>query len=243
MFSSWGEEIINWISDRVFDILWFLHLLLVPKKPRNLITLKKTTITISLWIVVLFGIGALVIEAKDSQNHWFSFLENILVGVVCSLLVVIVTVYLQFKNEQNERVREHNAAAYKLLFCIKTCLFDKDISIDKAQELFESIIEKYGNYCEYNLWECFFSVKRDKQFNELHDKIWSLVCPLYGDSPVRTLDEYKRDISPDRYNEACNIAITFATEGLPDYLFVMLYNRYKKLLLKKELTATENKEY
>jgi len=101
----------------------FLKNLLKPKKSNNTLFLYQRTIAVSLWIIIILGVASIGIEVVNSSNHWIIFIQNGMVGIACSAVVVVVTVYLQFKTEQGKNIETHNKCLYQLLTCINDCLF------------------------------------------------------------------------------------------------------------------------
>lgn len=208
---------------------YFFKSLFLPTKVSNTLALQQNTITISSWIILALGISAIIIEALHSDNHWLSFAGNVFVGIVCSAVIVAVTAYLQFRLEQEKRIKEHNTAVYQFLSCVKDCLFKTDISYQREQFLIESLYNECDQYFDKGLGICWYSYRKAQKYFDVVLHVLKLTSPLLKEKSIVTLEDYRKEISHQEYDKAVNSAITFYSDYMP-------HNNHNKFeSLKREL--------
>lgn len=220
----------QFIKDTKDKSHYFLKNLFIPPKGSDTLSLQQKTITISLWIILLFCVLSILIEAINLKNHWLSFVENLMIGIACSAIVVVVTVFLQFKAEQENRIREHNSALYQLLSCIKACLLESNIPISKEQYLLDSLYNRRDNYIDHGLGLRWYSNRKVREYFDVIKNALPLIIPLLEKYPIASLSDYQEKISPQMYNDAVKAAIIFSA----DYNPKDTKNRFEELFLHLE---------
>lgn len=203
----------------------FLKNLLKPKKSNNTLFLYQRTIAVSIWIIILLGIASIVIEGINNNNHWVIFIQNVMIGIVCSAVIVVVTVYLQFKTEQGKNIEAHNNCLYRLLTCINDCLFLTDFTRKEEQFLLDSANEEIYKYFRSVNKLCWYDSKKSTKFYDIMIKVLPLIVPIIRKDPIRTLIEYRNEITLEKYNIAVEAARIFAQ----DYLATDEQNRFESL--------------
>ena len=203
----------------------FLKNLLKPKKSNNTLFLYQRTIAVSLWIIIILGVASIGIEVVNSSNHWIIFIQNGMVGIACSAVVVVVTVYLQFKTEQGKNIETHNKCLYQLLTCINDCLFLTDFTRKEEKFLLDSVNEEIYNYFRSANNICWYDSKKSTKFYDILIKVLPLVAPIIRKDPIRTLIEYRNEITLEKYNLAVEAARIFAQ----DFLATDERNRFESL--------------
>lgn len=68
--------------------------------------LYKKTLVISYIIFFIVLAISVVIELLNLNLRWLDFFKNYSTGIACSIIVVIVTTYLQFKHEREKKLNE-----------------------------------------------------------------------------------------------------------------------------------------
>lgn len=105
----------------------------------------KKTIYISIWVSVISGILALLFWYMETRLC--DFLSSVCVGIFCSICIVIVTVYIQYKNEYTRLMSEEEGLLRKLYFLLLS-LSEIDvyyISVDMRTDLvneFDDVFSK-----------------------------------------------------------------------------------------------------
>ena len=64
-----------------------------------MLKLYKRTIIVSIWIFAIFLTSSIILKVLVRDNDTISFLQNYIIGITCSILVVIITTLLQYKSE------------------------------------------------------------------------------------------------------------------------------------------------
>lgn len=202
------------------SVSYFLRSLLIPAKGSDSLSLHQKTVTISIWIIMILTISSILIEGFDSKNHWLAFVENLMIGIVCSAFVVVVTVFLQFKAEQENRIKEHNSAVYKLLSCIKVCMFKTPLpytreEYEKEQDILDSLYEKRDRYLDNGLGLRWYSSRKMHEYYGVLTSVLPLIMPLLENYPILCLEDYRERITPQMYKKAVDAAIAFSADYTP----------------------------
>jgi len=218
------------IKNRLSSAAFFMNRVFIPAKGSDSLALHQKTVTISIWIIVILILFATLIEGLNTDNHWLSFVENLMIGIICSAFVVVVTVFLQFKAEQENRVKEHNSAVHKLLSCIKVCMFEigspySKEELQREQYLLDSLYEELDRYLDNGLGLRWYNSRKMHEYFDLLTKILPLIIPLMKKSPILCLEDYREVITPQMYNDAVDAAIIFNT----DYSSRETGNRFEAL--------------
>lgn len=219
--SSLTKRIKNLLS----DVPFFMKRVFIPAKGSDSLSLHQKTVTISIWIIMILTLSAVLIEGCSSDNHWLTFAENLMIGIVCSAFVVVVTVFLQFKAEQENRIKEHNSALYHLLSCIKACLTEDVQSRGREDYLLDSLFRECDSYYNDGLGICWYSAEKSQQYFDVILKVLPLTIPAVRRRPIQSLAEYRSEIPIDDYNLAVATAITFTA----DYVSGQSANRFESL--------------
>lgn len=208
------------IKRRFDSVSYFLSCTFIPTKGSDSLSLHQKTVTISLWIIMILSLSSALIEGFNSDNHWLNFAENMMIGIVCSAFVVVVTVCLQFKAEQENRVKKHNTAVYKLLSCIKVCMFETAIPYteeehEKELDLLDSLYEKRDLYMDNGFGLHWYSARKMHEYYDVLTKVIPLIIPLLERYPILCLEDYREKITSKMYNDAVESAIVFSEDYIP----------------------------
>lgn len=199
--------------------------ILTPIKQATPFTIYQRTIAITLWIVAILGIGAAVIENINTCSNWMSFFENVFIGIVCSGLVVIITVSIQFKCEQEKYIGAHNNAVYYLLLCIRSCLFETSVSREREYFLLDSLIRECQTYENVGMNLFLYSEVKTNQYFALMISVFNLIAPVIRKNRyVTSLEQYRKEVNAEVYNKAVENALAFGEEYV-----VQGKNRFKDL--------------
>lgn len=75
----------------------------------------KITLYVSLMVFVILTILSVVLNFWN-DNEWIAFIVNWCVGIACSIVVVIITTFIQFKVEQKKAIDELATTVRSMLF-------------------------------------------------------------------------------------------------------------------------------
>lgn len=203
------------IIEKREKVRFFLSSLLIPAKNSDVLSLHQKTIAISIWIILILLLVSTAIEVINIRNHWLVFTENLMIGIVCSSVVVVVTAFLQFKAEQEKRIKEYNLAVYKLLSCVRACLFESNISFSKEQDLLDSLYEERDRYIDTGLELRWYNSRKMHEYYDVIIHVLPFLIPLLEKSPVRSLADYQEKVTTQMYSDAVNSAIAFSADYVP----------------------------
>ena len=223
------------MKDKRDAVRFFLRALFVPVKGSDTLSLHQKTITFSLWTILILLLTTIIIESLNTTNHWLCFAENLMIGIICSAVVVVITVVLQFKAEQENRIKEHNSSVYSFLSCVNECLFKSNVSIQKEQFLLDALYDERDRYLDNGFGLKWYSVRKRYEYSIVIVSVLPLIMPLLENHPILCLEDYRKQITPKMYNDAVNAAFVFSA----DYVPKGTVNRFEKL---KHHTAENCKE-
>lgn len=132
--------------------------------------MKVYKITLYVSLIVFFILTAIsVILNFYKDNDWVGFAINWCVGITCSIAVVIITTFIQFKVEQRKSIRKLILITYTLIY--DNALFDSIFTnavvrdsktkteLDEFQRTWHNLIEKDMNEIRYVFSELEFFFK------------------------------------------------------------------------------------
>lgn len=122
-----------------------------------MIKLYKRTIVVSILLSLIIMIYSVLAEfiLKPILPSFFQFTENISIGIACSLLVVVITTYFQFKDEQNKLIDKCISDITLLIFdflIIDIELKDDSIDYKNSHDRFMNHLSVAKRSCESILW-------------------------------------------------------------------------------------------
>lgn len=195
------------IMNKIKNLRATLISILKPVRKNNALGLYQRTIAYSIWIVFVFSVASIVLEATQPHCHWITFLENCLMGIVCSTIVVIVTSVLQFKSEQERCIREYISVLFTFLALYGTCLSGEDVNQRVCQEIFNC----YGDLIDVEYEVVWYNQKKEKQYLDLIRKTLRLETVIMRSKRGNVLDAIK-GLGIEAYNEAVESAILFSKD-------------------------------
>ena len=107
--------------------------------------LYKITLNISSIIFIILATLSIVLTILENNNAWYNLIINYTVGITCSILVVIITTWIQFKIEQikllNIVLNRANILFIKLNEIYNALLLTETKTTDKSEELSQLCFE------------------------------------------------------------------------------------------------------
>ena len=175
--------------------------------------LCKKILIVSTCISGLIFISCIILELLKKEvldMNIANFIENWFTGIACSLIVVIVTTYLQFKSEEQKSITDFSVKIKALLYRL-TSLNDV---FDVPKEMEEILNSEYGNkeleVYIYNfeelVYKCYlisyeyspFPKKKidanQNLFNTLSSMLQIFTCEENDNNKYKIICELKRDI-------------------------------------------------
>ena len=199
---------------KLTDIIRGSFMLWNSSRSRTTLGILRKTVVISLLVTMLLFASTIAIEVIGTDNHWLSTVQNIFIGVGCSLVVVVITSIIQFKAEINKLEEMFFSALYPLLSRIQNMEnLDYD-NIDKQEYyriygLVRDHYQKYDSVADKMIW---FSFEKNRKFIKLNMQLLLLYDHI-SDSNRSTSDTIKQPVDKDKLSEIIKESRDFA-----DYL-------------------------
>jgi len=199
---------------KILDIIRGSFMLWNSSRSRTTLGILRKTVVISLLVTMLLFASTIAIEVIGTDNHWLSTVQNIFIGVGCSLVVVVITSIIQFKAEINKLEEMFFWALYPLLSRIqKMANLDYD-NIDKKEYyriygLVRDHYQKYDSVAEKMIW---FSFEKNSKFVMLDMYVFMLYEHI-SNSNDPTSDKIMQPVDRDKLGEIIKESRDFA-----DYL-------------------------
>ena len=83
---------------------------------------------------------SVVLKIFIPENDTISFIQNYIIGITCSILVVIITTFLQYKSEYERVMSEFTSILRQLILNLLVALSYQEKDVDEW--LFKEIIDK-----------------------------------------------------------------------------------------------------
>lgn len=162
-----------------------------------MLKLYRMTIVVSEILSVLLLIVAYNVNS-DAAGVTYAFIQNCLIGIACSLVVVIITTCLQFISEHKKVFYEYKRSLRKLYF---NALYIKDSDINnfsasrlnEYRDVIDQCLEELKK-CIENL--CWFCPVKNKRYNKSFMTIYRIMIDFYKDehsSPQKALKRLGED--------------------------------------------------
>lgn len=179
-----------------------------------MLKLYRMTIIVSGILSVLLLIVAYNVKS-DTANATYTFIQNCLIGIACSLVVVVITTCLQFLSEHKKVFYEYKRSLRKLYFEALN-IKDSDINAFSTLSLFEhkdgvdQCLEELKE-CMQNL--CWFSPVKNKRYTQSFTTVYRIMIDFYKDdysnpqkalmklgenSLIETLEELIKECATDK---------------------------------------------
>lgn len=170
----------------------------------------KKTLTISIIMCSILAFLSITLSFWN-DNQWISFIINWCVGIACSLFVVIITTYIQFKAENHKitiKLAAESLVWLKAFYELQK-LLDKSKNLNEIAkgEEFQKIMSNYIERYTETTYKCFalsseyvsFSKKTAKTNQKLNNT-FAMVYQLctskeYVEKPLKLIQKLKFTIN------------------------------------------------
>ncbi len=175
--------------------------------------LLQRTIAICLWLFMLCILCSVFLEAKDACNHWLSFSKNYLIGISCSALIVVVSVFLQFKHEQDKSFREFKSSLFLFLSVVNIELLCPTETFEQYLSRIETLSSSKEEYNEFAYSLFWYNAKKNEEYRKLVGLMLS-VTNAVGKLCSNKQTIARLDFPVEKYNNIIDSAIAFTKEDL-----------------------------
>ena len=157
-----------------------LKSLLVPSTQGGPLANYQSIIAIGIWTLIICGTFSLVIHSFSNEpSSICSLLVQFSVGIFCSMLVMIITSYLQFKNTRDEMLGDFCNTVFLLTSMYKKTMDLTGVIRSNMVEFYSNkIVEEKDNYDKVAFKFFWFSKKKSDAHLEVVRNILSMVRKL-----------------------------------------------------------------
>ena len=168
-----------------------------------MLKLYKRTIIVSIWIFVILLTSSVILKILFPNNDTISFLQNYIIGITCSILVVIITTFLQYKSEYEKVMSAFTSVLRQSILNLTVALSYQEKNVEEkfCRRIIEKIKDDFGKFNQLNQSFCCFSKKNHQKYMELAKIILKLYIPLIVDSEKTYYDMVKEKIDYPTYIE------------------------------------------
>lgn len=161
-----------------------------------MLKLYKRTIIVSIWIFIILLTISIALKIFIPENDIISFIQNYIIGITCSILVVIITTFLQYKSEYERVMSEFTSILRQLILNLLVALSyqEKDAAELLCKEIIDKIKEDCDKLNQLNKSFCCFNKKLYQKYVELVKIIYKLYIPILSNSNDSYYDMLKDKI-------------------------------------------------
>lgn len=130
-----------------------------------MLKLYKRTIIVSIWIFVILLTSSVILKILFPNNDTISFLQNYIIGITCSILVVIITTFLQYKSEYEKVMSEFTSVLRQSILNLTVALSYQEKNVEEkfCRRIIEKIKDDFGKFNQLNQSFCCFSKKKSSE--------------------------------------------------------------------------------
>lgn len=210
-----------------------------------MLKLYKRTIIVSIWIFIIFLMFSIILKILYSNSDIISFVQNYIIGITCSILVVIITTFLQYKSEHERVMSEFVSTLRRLILNLSVALSYQEENVEErfCREIIEKIKSDCDKLNQLNQTFCSFSKKFRQKHIELVKIIIKLYIPLLSNQNALYYDMIIEKIDYPTYIELAQKSKDFIDDEINIKMIDDLIEYAQQTLgEKKHIKETEKKE-
>lgn len=182
-----------------------IKMIILPTHIHGTLGMCQRTIAVSIWIVFVLLVLSIILESINN-NGWIGMLENYCIGIACSTLVVIVTVVIQFKNEQFRAVRDYNDFLLQILCLVQKTLKrvnnkNLKISPNEIQRRYEDLFQMLSDYIDIAPTLYWYDHNIYNDHMRLYLELTMIYVKLTHDDRNQSKEQLLKSISPKKMKE------------------------------------------
>ena len=178
---------------------------------------KNTLVVSCVCFAVLFPLSILF-QSASSTNDWFALASNFAVGISCSIFVVLITTFLQYKTEQTRAMQSLFNQIYRLKYHYEICKsfvssyqnsrdnINHDLIANKLDEIKNTTLDISKSCCEV----VFFSKKEQDKLLKLFKDAKNLRYAIAKYAYLLPLDSAEQILSCDEFSELAKTSLSFS---------------------------------
>lgn len=210
-----------------------------------MLKLYKRTIIVSIWIFIILLTISVVLKIFIPGNDTISFIQNYIIGITCSILVVIITTFLQYKSEYERVMSEFTSILRQLILNLLVALSYQEKDADEwlCKEIVDKIKEDCDKLNQLNKSFCCFNKKLYQKYVELVKIIYKLYIPILSNSDDSNYEMLKEKIDYPTYIELAQKSYEFIDDDVNKKMIDELIEDAQQTLdKKKQFSETPEKD-
>lgn len=185
----------------------------LPVQSHGVLSTYQKIIVYSSWISLCLLLISIVIEIFGLTFHWLSTVQNYCIGIICSLVVVIVSSVIQFKTERARIIDNYLPALFQVVRLLQDAIALRDAG-EAEKELIDILNDinkafyKYEKYSDELFW---FNHEKQEQYTRLNLNVIVLSCKIaVGPKKIGLQELVKTDKA--KVSELIDSAIDFSKD-------------------------------
>lgn len=210
-----------------------------------MLKLYKRTIIVSIWIFIILLTISIALKIFIPENDIISFIQNYIIGITCSILVVIITTFLQYKSEYERVMSEFTSILRQLILNLLVALSyqEKDAAELLCKEIIDKIKEDCDKLNQLNKSFCCFNKKLYQKYVELVKIIYKLYIPILSNSNDSYYDMLQGKIDYPTYIELAQKSYEFIDDDVNKKMIDELIKDAQQTIdKKKQFSETPKKD-
>lgn len=210
-----------------------------------MLKLYKRTIIVSIWIFIILLTISIALKIFIPENDIISFIQNYIIGITCSILVVIITTFLQYKSEYERVMSEFTSILRQLILNLLVALSyqEKDAAELLCKEIIDKIKEDCDKLNQLNKSFCCFNKKLYQKYVELVKIIYKLYIPILSNSNDSYYDMLQDKIDYPTYIELAQKSYEFIDDDVNKKMIDELIKDAQQTIdKKKQFSETPKKD-
>lgn len=203
--------------------------------------LYKNTLIISVVVFCICVLLSLLFEFTCiSEIKIVSILSDYMIGIACSIIVVIITTYLQFKYEQKKLINSVLSETQFLFFYYLLVVYSLHPDEETPNKLWDHYYDKIYNAVQKISLEIsnieWFSCKKSKALNKVQQSVLQLMVDIAKSSANDKKDGLVNSIDIDCFKNIKDNVLLIANAD--EYTVKEIVKNYEKI--QEELKALES---
>lgn len=154
--------------------------IVIPQKSGRHWALLQRTVAICLWATVYFGITAIILEIFHEKNSWLAFLENCHIGIACSLIVVVITGYLQYKHEEEKGASSFFSSLRNLDYAISLRIGDTKEDLNLTAQRGSGLFDYFDEWSDIAFSLYFYNPNHFHEYSNVLKAMWPITNAFLG---------------------------------------------------------------
>lgn len=207
--------------------------------------LYKKTIIVTRVMLICFFILSVLCEFFEFAHE--AIIQSYASGIACSLIVVIVTTYLQFKHEQarllDEIASSLNSFFFHRYYAVNALLSNKVYADELWEHLYDEIETSIQEVSDKSRKMCFFNKEMSSKVIELCGRMQLIQADCLDVEYKSTKKTLEKIVYNDNIGRIEELALAIEKEGFYKENMIRFSDRTKERLKEKETANAEKRKF